>query len=201
MHVEFLVEELSMEAALETLVPRVIGTSASFSTRVFGSKSTLLAKLEARLRGYSHGLPADWRIVVVVDKDREDCRKLKAKLEAAASRAHLRTMSTSGRPRQGSVLNRIAIEELEAWFFGDVPALVQAYPGVPPNLAAKSRYRDPDGIKGGTWEALERVLQQAGHHLGGLEKIRAAREITAQMDPSQNSSKSFQIFRDGLMAL
>ena len=49
------------------------------------------------------------------------------------------------------VLNRIAVEELEAWFFGDVQAIHQAYERVSSSLIVKSAYRDPDAIKGGTW--------------------------------------------------
>ena len=200
MHIEFLVEDLSTEAALELLVPKIVDVGTSFATHVFGSKSTLLAKLEARLRSYSHWLPPTWRIIVVVDEDRADCRAIKKKLESASRAATLKTKGAAkGKPF--SILNRIAIEELEAWFFGDVPAIGAAYPGVPLTLASKARYRDSDAIGGGTWEALERVLQGAGHHLGGLQKIRAAREIATFMNPSLNTSKSFRVFRDGLLAL
>ncbi len=97
-------------------------------------------------------------------------------------------------------INRIAVEELEAWFFGDVGALVAAYPGVPETLDRRAKYRNPDAIAGGTWEALERVLQEAGHHGGGLAKVRAARDIAAHMDPGRNRSRSFQVFRDAIVA-
>jgi len=93
------------------------------------------------------------------------------------------------------------VEELEAWFFGDVSALIAAYPGVPATLAHRARFRDPDAISGGTWESLERVLQRAGHHTGGLEKLRAAREIAKHMDPERNRSRSFCGFRDRLREL
>src|ERR1035441_10079189 len=120
MHIEFLVEDLSTEAALELLVPKIVDVGTSFATHVFGSKSTLLAKLEARLRSYSHWLPPTWRIIVVVDEDRADCRAIKKKLESASRAATLKTKGAAkGKPF--SILNRIAIEELEAWFFGDVP--------------------------------------------------------------------------------
>jgi hypothetical protein len=107
------------------------------------------------------------------------------------------------RPKKASfhVLTRIAVEELEAWLLGDVPALVTTYPGISPTLGNHKRYRDPDGIKGGTWEALEAALQKAGHFLGGLPKIQVAREVAANMDPDRNGSRSFQVFRDGLRAL
>lgn len=103
---------------------------------------------------------------MLVDEDREDCRTLKEKLEQSAERAGLRTKSrTSG--AQFTVLNRIAVEELEAWFLGDVEALRVAYPGVSASLGAQAKFRDPDAVAGGTWEALERVLQRAGHFPGG----------------------------------
>jgi Domain of unknown function (DUF4276) len=81
--------------------------------------------------------------------------------------------------------------------FGDVQALVKAYPGVPKGLGAKKKYRDPDAIQS-TWEALERVLQEAGYHRSGLRKIEAARAIAAHMDVEANASRSFQAFREGL---
>jgi hypothetical protein len=99
------------------------------------------------------------------------------------------------------VLNRLAIEELEAWFFGDVGALRAAYPGIPSSLGERANYRDPDAIRGGTWEALERELQRAGHHREGLAKIKAAQEIAAHMAPERNRSRSFQAFRQGLLDL
>jgi hypothetical protein len=112
-----------------------------------------------------------------------------------------KTKASVGIGQNFQVLNRIAIEELEAWFFGDIDALIHACPGISPNLGSQAKYRDPDMITGGTWEALEKVLQRAGHHKGGLEKTRAAREISQYMNPSKNRSKSFQIFYDGLLQL
>ena len=99
------------------------------------------------------------------------------------------------------VLNRIAVEELEAWFFGDIAALANAFPGVSPTLGAQARYRDPDAIAGGTWEALQRVLQKAGYFGGGLPKIEVARTLAKHMDPARNTSSSFRQFVQGLAAL
>ena len=41
----------------------------------------------------------------------------------------------------------------------------------------------------------------AKYHPGGLEKIRAAREISNHMDPDRNRSRSFQVFRDALRSI
>lgn len=198
MHLEFLVEEPSAEIALQNLVPLILGEDATFSVHSYGDKPRLLRRLPSRLRGYGHWLPSDWRVTVLVDCDSDDCLELKAELERMAREASLTTKTAAGQGGTFHVLNRIAVEELEAWFFGDVEAIVAAYGGVPPTLGSRARYSDPDHVPGGTWEALERVLQDAGHHCGGLAKIAAARDISSKMDPERNRSRSFQIFRDGL---
>jgi hypothetical protein len=195
-HVEILVEEPSMEEALRLLVPRII-PDLTFEVYQHQSKEGLLKRLPARLRGYASWLPEDWRIVVIVDRDDDQCNELKRQLDEMAQDAGLRTRSQDGRPTY-QVVNRLAIEELEAWFFGDWHAVRAAYPRVNPNIPTKSGYRDPDAVLGGTWEALERVLQRAGYFRTGLRKIEAARAIAENMLPSRNRSKSFQKVRDAL---
>ncbi|CAN5412383.1 DUF4276 family protein [soil metagenome] len=197
---ELLVEERSMAQALKSLLPR-IAVGVSCAVRTFNGKPDLLKKLPNRLAGYRHwptGIQLG--IVVVADQDDDNCEELLARLDSMALEAGFTCASVS-RKTEGILLNRLAIKELEAWFFGDVPALVGAYPGVPASLGEKARYRDPDAIKGGTAEALERVLREAGHHKGGLAKGRAAEDIAAQMDVEVNTSRSFQKFRDGVRLL
>ena len=200
MHIEFFLEEPSAEAFLQGIAHKLLPADITRSFIVFQGKHDLLINLKPRLRGYRNWISDDYKIVVLVDEDREDCKKLKAKLEAAAAAAGL---ATKTHPKRGSfvVLNRIAVEELEAWFFGDIPALAAAYPGVSPTLGARARYRDPDAIAGGTWEALERVQRQAGYFGGGLPKIEVAREMAKHMDPARNTSASFGQFVQGLAAL
>lgn len=201
MHLEVLVEEESAEKALQELLPRILSADDTFYVHPSFGKHGFLRDLPARLRAYAHWLPADWRIVALVDEDRQDCHRLKAQLEQAARQAGLTTRSSVGDGQQFHVLNRIAIEELEAWFFGDIAALRAAYPRVPATLGRNQHYRDPDAIAGGTWEALERVLRRAGYFAGGMPKIEVAREISRHMDPAANRSHSFQVFRQGLLEL
>ncbi len=201
MHFEFLVEEPSAEAALGELLPRLIGQDATFQIHPHQGKKDLLDSLPGKLKGYSRWLPNDWRVVVLIDLDSDDCKKVKANLEKLASSARLTTRSSATGRSRAQVLNRIAIEELEAWFFGDVEALCSAYPRVPPTLANRRGFRDPDRIEGGTWERLEQVLQKAGHFKAGLAKIAAAREIARYMQPDRNRSRSFVVFRDGLRGM
>jgi len=201
MHLEFLVEEPSAKFALEILLPKIIGVNITFRIIEFQGKQDLLTNLPNRMRGYARWLPADYRIVVLIDEDRQNCHQLKQQLETAAVMAGLitRTNVTPGHTFQ--VLNRIAVEELEAWYWGDFEALRLAYPRLPVSLPQRQAYRNADAIGGGTAEALERELQRVGYHKTGLAKIQAARDIAPHMNPPQNRSKSFQIFCEGLRSL
>ena len=67
-HLEFLIEEPSMEAFLDVLLPRLFPDS-TFAFRVFQGKKDMLGKLEARRKGYAHWASDYGRIVVVVDRD------------------------------------------------------------------------------------------------------------------------------------
>lgn len=193
MHIEFLVEEPSAEAALNNLVPKLMGEDISFNIHVFQGKQGLLKNLPKRLRGYRRWLPDDWYIVVLIDKDQEDCTKLKKRLEEIAHNEGFITRSNAGHDGKFQVINRIAIEELESWFFGDVTALEITYPRIPRFLNKKRKFRNPDTIRN-TAETLEGVLRGAGYYRGGLPKIEVARRVSLHMEPRRNISKSFQIF-------
>lgn len=197
-YLEFFVEEPSMERALKYLVPRIlvdVDREYEMSIITFNGKSSLLNKLPNRLKAYRHFIQPNQYLFILIDRDDEDCKNLKQQLDTIAFQSGLITRTTNSKNYQ--VINRIVIEELEAWYFGDVDAIKKAYPRYNPKNPAK--YRNPDEITGGTWEALEREL--AHYHGGGLEKIRAADEIARYMNPAINQSKSFQVFRDALLAV
>ena len=194
-HVEFLVEEPSMEAFLRALLPRLLPPDRSFDVRVFRGKPDLLGKLENRLRGYAKWLPDDHRIVVMVDRDGDECHELKEKLEIAAARAGLLSRSRAA-GHHWQLANRVVIEELEAWYFGDWEAVRTAYPRVPSAIQNRAKYRDPDDIAGGTSEAFERILNGRGYFTTGLSKTEAARAIAAHIDSARNRSRSFRLFAD-----
>jgi hypothetical protein len=195
-HVEVLVEDPSMEAAVRVLLPQVLG-DLSFAVYGYRCKEDLLAKLPNRLRGYAAWLPTEWRIVVIVDRDDDDCHDLKRRMEGIAADARLRTRTASG-GGEYSVVNRLAIEELEAWYFGDWAAVRAAYPRASETIPLRASYRDLDAIRGGTWEAFERVLQKGGYYRRGLRKIEAARAIAPHWSIDENGSRSFQVLRDVL---
>jgi hypothetical protein len=186
-----LVEEPSMETALNILLPKLLAET-NFEIRRFQCKDDLLKNLPDRLRAYRSWLPENWAILVLVDRDDDDCRVLKQRLERTVAAAGLVSKSTAGQGRRFQVANRIAIEELEAWFFGDWPAVQAAYPRVSAKVPNQAAFRDPDAISGGTWEALERVLKQAGYFKSGLRKLECARAVASHMEPTRNRSHSFQ---------
>lgn len=200
--IHILVEEPSMEAYLEELIPRMQLDGHQIEIKDFGGKQKLLRELPKRLKGYA-SQPQEFRpkILVLVDRDAQDCAVLKAQLENACAAQGLTTKSANHAAFE--VVNRIVVEELEAWHFGDPGSLCEAFPGVPANLLSKKRYRDPDAIRGGTHEALLRVLQKAGHHAGAtsLPKIDTARRLGALVSIAHNRSASFNHFIAGLQAL
>ncbi len=188
-----------MEAALRVLLPKILG-DVSFEVYPYQCKDDLLTRLPDRLRGYSSWLPIDWRIAVIVDRDDDDCQELKSRLEKMAADAKLRTRSNAGK-QSYQVVNRLAIEELEAWYFGDWDAVKAAYPRVPTTIPNQASYRDPDAIAGGTWEAFERVMKRAGYFQNGLRKIEAARAVANKWNPTFNRSCSFRVFLKALQEM
>ncbi len=198
-HLEILVEEPSMETFLMAMLPGLIGDRATFNVHSYQGKSDLLGKLGARLRGYAKWIPASYKIFVIVDRDSQDCNALKAVLEQHAAQANLVSRSKSVAGIDWNFVSRIAIEELEAWYFGNWPSVTAAYPKVNKNIPTQAAYRDPDNIAGGTWETLDRILQRSHYFPGGLRKLELAQELGSRFDHESCSSHSFLVFRDAVL--
>ncbi len=188
MNIEFLLEDPSAQAALDRFLPKLIQPPHTFATHAFHGKSDLLKNLPMRLKGYAarfkhDNQTKDWRIIVMINSNGADCRSLKKRIVGdaeAAGVAHL-------------VIARIVVQELEAWYFGDVKAIRTVYPKIFMNLLNRRKYRDPDAIPGGTWKALDRLLKDSGY-AKGLRKLADAEAIGGRLDPDRNSSPSFRVF-------
>ena len=194
MQIEFLLEERSAEVALKLIVCKILSDEVSCSFHAFQGKQDLLRRLPNLLEGYRRRTTDDRRIMVLIDEDREDCFQLKATLEEVAQAAGFVTKSSASQEGDFQVVNRLAIEELEAWFFGDMQALRNAYPRVSRN----AQYQDPDAIENGTSEALWRALRR--YYPQRLPKTKVAQNIAQHMEPCRNTSRSFQVFVEGLKA-
>ena len=189
-----------MEVVLRSILPELLGGAISFEVYSFQGKPDLLGKLSQRLRGYRAWLPETYRIVVMVDRDDDDCKDLKDRLERVAADAGLVSRS-SAQSGDWQLVNRIVVEELEAWFLGDIEALRTAFPQIPKTLGQRKQFRDPDAVPGGTRQALERVLQRSGYFKSGLRKIELARQVSPLLAPEKNRSRSFQVFCEAINEL
>ena len=212
MHIEILTEDSSTQRLLGHLLPKLIGTFAEPHTwrchayRSIGrlpsgmspksdpSKRILLDQLPRLLRGYvkTPGIDA---IVVVLDSDSRECIAFLSQLKAVAASCAASDL----------VLFRLAIEETEAWYLGDKPALLRAYPRA--RMQVLDRYSH-DSVCG-TWELLAdaihdggaRAVQRAGWPLPGEVKHEWADRIGPHLDPDTNHSPSFGKLRDGMRRL
>ena len=213
MHLEILVEDQSGSIVLEHILEKILGANQTeHSWRMHSYKGIgrlpkdlrsvanpanrlLLDNLPRVLRGYGRSLNDSDAVVVVVDSDDGDCFALKQELLSVLN-------ACNPRPE---TLFRIAIEEIEAWLLGDRAAVKSAYPTA--KDAALNGYVQ-DSICG-TWEVLADAVHAGGAHLlkklgypaTGMAKCDWARDITPHMDIENNSSKSFQVFLDGIRNL
>lgn len=215
MHFEILVEDQSGKKALEILVPKIIGDRHTYnvhpykgighipknlSTKGDASKRILLDQLPRLLRGYGKtfaSYPAEYSAVVILVCDLDDkCLK--------AFRQELFSILNACNP-QPVTRFCIAIEEGEAWFLGDIPAVKSAYPKA--KEAVLNAYVN-DSICG-TWERLAEAvysggsaaLSAKGWQAVGAEKSQWAEKITPHMDVTNNASPSFAYFRKKLLEL
>jgi len=212
MHIEILVEDSSGEKLLESLLPKLFGMQGEPHTwhvhayRGIGripknlnaggdpAKRILLDQLPRLLRGYGKTPGVD-AVVVVLDSDRRNCEDFLAELKAVAA----------GCNPAPNTLFRIAIEEMEAWYFGDQQALTVAYPKA--KIQVLRRY-EQDSVCG-TWELLadaiypggSAAIKKAGWPLPGQVKHEWAERIGPLLDPDRNLSPSFGKLRDGLRRL
>lgn len=78
MQLEILVEEPSMKAALEVLLPRLLRpTDATPRIIDFEGITSLFDELPAKLAAYKGYVPPGQRIIVLCDRDKADCRARK----------------------------------------------------------------------------------------------------------------------------
>lgn len=215
MHFEILVEDQSGKKTLDILVPGIIGRPHTFNVHPYkgighipkgltakseAGKRILLDQLPRLLRGYGKAFahyPIDCPAVVILVCDLDDkCLK--------AFRQELDALLNACDPRPTTRFC-IAVEEGEAWFLGDIPAVKAAYPKA--KEVVLSEYRN-DSICG-TWELLANAvyhggasaLEARGWRAVGEEKSKWAETITPHMDVMNNASPSFIRFRETLLEL
>lgn len=188
-----------MKETLQRLLPRLLPDGIAFEVFDLGSKSQFLKNVPARLKGYSYWLPAERRVVLLLDADQDNCVELRRTLDEFASQAGLTAASVSGQ-RDGQVLARIVVEMLEAWFFGDPAAVAAAYGKEFETMGNRRNLRIPDEIRDPS-RRLGDLLRSVPKHRGGLKKAELARDVAEHMNVDVNTSTSFIRFRDGVRFL
>lgn len=199
-HLEIFVEEPSMEAFLQQFLPGTLPDHVTYTIHTHNGKHNLLKNLPFRLRGLKSWMPENYGVIIIVDKDNDDCTKLKLSIEEHLINENIPTKSN---PTHGLYIaaSCIAVEELEAWYFGNWYAVTKAFPAISPSIPNKAAYRQCDFIQGGTWEAFERVCKNYGIFSSGLRKVEAARTIGAEIEISRNQSPSFEYFYQCIQSL
>ena len=209
MHFKIHVEDLSGKEALKILIPKIIGNSHKVEIRAYKgigripkdfktssgvNERLLLDRLPKLLRAHGktyHKDSTDFPVAVIVICDLDD-KRLKS------FRKELLDVLNTCNPKPETRFC-VAIEEGEAWFLGDIPAIKSAYPQT--EDAVLETYKS-DSICG-TWEKLAdavfpggaTALKARGGQATGREKSAWAKKITPHMDVDNNTSPSFCHFR------
>lgn len=207
MHFEILVEDQSGKKALNILVPKIVGNEHTFIVHPYkgigripknmrdsedARKRILLDNLPKLLKGYGktqvgrQNFPE--AVILVCDLDDKCLKTFREELNKILNACH---------PKPEARFC-FAIEEGEAWFLGDLPALRAAYPK---SKAAVLNSYVNDSICG-TWEKMADAiypggalaLSGKGWQAVGAEKSKWAEAISPHMTVENNQSPSFCYF-------
>lgn len=158
-----------MEETLKAVLPKLGLNHGDFQIITFEGVTDLERSLVKRLRGWRD---PEARFLILRDNDRGDCRRRKERIQELVNQ--------SQNPRPTKI--RIVVEELEAWFLGDLTALEKS--GLPlgqkqPAILKKDpedHYKPVDVLK-----RFDRAYQ----------KTLGAKRIAPHLSPERNESKSF----------
>jgi len=217
MHFEILVEDLSGKKTIDLLIPKIIGNDSEHTFTVHSYKGIgripkkignsgdarkriLLSQLPKLLSGYGNAFnsyPVGYRaaVILVCDLDNKCLKSFRQELLGVLNACN---------PKPETQFC-ISVEEGEAWFLGDIPAIKAAYPKANNNIL--KNYIN-DSICG-TWELLadaiflggSEALKTKGWQTTGSEKSAWAENITPYMNVENNSSISFCYFLDKIREL
>lgn len=190
MTLHVLVEGPSERAFLERWAPRLLGDQ-SVKIHPHQGKGSLPADLDARpekwRRGLLDQLPATLRgfeaaldlavdaVLVLVDADNDDPPTFVSEILAAAQRVA---------PKLRLAV-RLAVEEFEAFYLGDLRALQRAFPKA--RMKSARAYK-PDSICG-TWELFGKIIGDGGGNKVGWAEAMGPHVTTR---PERSRSPSFK---------
>lgn len=179
---EFLLEEKSMENALEILLPKILPDSYQLGVNYFlrphNGKSDLKNSIPTKAKAFSNP-QLDRALIIMMDQDSNDCKKLKKDLVSL--------IKTNGDVK---FLVRIVCRELEGWYLGDMTAIQKFYSRFKAKQhIRKEKFRNPDECNA-SGELFKLIPD--------FQKGIASRNIPKFMDINLNGNKSFNNFKTGL---
>ncbi len=178
MKLVFLLEEKSMKRFLDIVLPKILPAEIQFQTIPHEGKTDLEKSIPRKLRAWNE---PDTKFIIIQDQDSWDCKKLKQKLVELC------------KPTGKQYVVRIACQELESWYFGDLNAVSKAYNRDLTYLSKKSLYKIPDNIVNPKHE-LQKYLPEH-------QQITGAEKIAEYIEPQMNTSVSFQMLLSGIKKL
>ena len=209
MFVNFLIEDASGKKMLDLLLPKLLPHEQGIAYKVHSYKGVghiptkgIVSVDKIRARVLLDNLPRiigglgkvalksrfEMVVVVVCDLDRNDFDEFLNQLQGVLQ----------GIANPPPTYFCLAIEEGEAWFLGDMPAIRAAFPQC--KVSVLRKYKN-DSICG-TWELLAdavesggaAILKNGGYQVIGAAKCKWAEAITPHMIVDTNKSPSFNFF-------
>jgi hypothetical protein len=167
----FFLEEPSVRALLEALLPRLLSAELAARYIVFEGKQDLERQLIRKLRGY---LNPDAHFIILRDQDSADCKIVKNALKEKCIEAG-----------KVEALVRIACRELESWYLADLASQDSLA-----RLQQKEKFRNPDQL-GNPYLELKSLVPE-------YQKIDGSRRIGLYLDITVKRSRSFQRFIEAI---
>ena len=149
----------------------------------FKGKQNLIKRLPLKLKGWNDNTST--RFIILLDKDNEDCKKLKNKIIGITNECDKTNRS----------LIRISCQEIESWFFGDLKAVERGLniENLYTKNVNKKKYRNPDTIDKPSKELVNITSNR-------YEKIKGSRLIAPYLSIENdiNHSRSYNVFISGI---
>lgn len=183
----FLLEELSIKNVLDQLLPQVIPTEITYICIPHQGKQDLANSIQKKIKAFEYAPKT--KFIIVHDQDSHDCKELKSELLRICQPAE-----------QANILIRIICRELESWFLGDLAAVEKAYNLKPNSLSkqqSKQKYRDPDQLNSAKQELKKLITEYSAEYYAGTH----SKEIAPHLSLTENKSRSFQVFLEGIKKL
>ena len=182
-------EERSAKVMLEEVLSRLLPSDVTFQCIAFDGKQDLEKQLVRKLKGWNRPNSV---FLVMRDQDQSNCMDVKIRLQGLCQEA--------GKPE---TLVRIACQELESFYFGDLSAVAKGLdlPDIE-RYKTKRLYRDPDQIIN-PGDELKKLTGKLTSNKNVYSKVLGSRSIAPHLslDGSTNTSNSFNVLLSGIIKL